>query len=272
MTDVARVSAILSGDWRDVPCSTPECGNVVHVHQLTFADGHVVPDHPRCTACVGRALATEAAAQPKARQNAPVPAGATFVVPPLYRDTTFGSFVLWGSGDEQKAQRMALRTMKAYAERFPAVPGIVLLRGNNGTGKGHLSWAVARTIADKGYQVSVVKFATMIRVLRSSWRNGDEPSEEKQLRAYRSPDLLIVDEVSRHAFYGDNVSQHLYDVVNERIEQCKPVILTTDETVAGVRGILGPALVDRLEGAGGTLDFNWRSFRTHGRKEVQGKP
>jgi len=97
-------------------------------------------------------------------------------------------------------------------------------------------------------------------------------SEKADYTENYKPDLLVVDEVSRHAFYGDNVSQHLYDVVNDRIEECRPVVLTSDESVAGIKAILGPALVDRLDGEGGTLEFTWRSFRTHGRKEARATP
>lgn len=266
--NLVKVAATFESVEIDGECAT--CLRPVRFTQLRWSDGRHLPPSARCADC----LAAEAAPDPASdaqngRHAAQGRRRRDFVVPPLYEGATLDSFVLWGTEAERKAQGRVLRTMKKYAAKFPDVPALVLLKGNNGTGKGHLTWAVARAVVAKKHTVTVVKFATMIRELRASWRTGDGPSEEQQLRTLRTPDLLVVDEVSRHAFYGDNVSQHLYDVVNERMEQRHPVLLTSDESVAGIKAILGPALIDRLEGEGGTLDFTWRSFRTHGKHETR---
>jgi len=255
----------------EVEGECPTCLKAVRFTQLWWSDGRKLPETARCEDCLD-ADPPPAPDHQNGRQNAPRRARAGLMVPPLYEGVTLDSFALWGTQAEQKAQKRVLRTMHRYVEKFPEVPSVVLLRGHNGTGKGHLSWAVAQALADRGRSVMVIKFATMIRSLRARWGGGEGPSEEHQLRTLRKPDLLVVDEVSRHAFYGDNVSQHLYDVVNDRIEECRPVVLTSDESVAGIKAILGPALVDRLDGEGGTLEFTWRSFRTHGRKEARATP
>ena len=62
--------------------------------------------------------------------------------------------------------------------------------------------------------------------------------------------------------YGTKVQQHLYDIVDDRLEHHRPTILTSNEDAEGISEILGPALMSRLSGAGGIIRFpslDWRS-------------
>lgn len=263
MTEPTLVTKIMGGRWVSMlcrHCMTQE----VSVYQLAYEDGTFKPTSATCPNCESREVKPTVSTS----LNAPVTAGRVLAPPPLYDGVTLENFTLWGSQVEQATQGRVVRTMRRYIERFPTVPPVVVFCGPPGTGKGHIAWAVGRALAGKGCWVLVTKFSTMIRQIRATWRSDDGPTEEQKLRSYRDPDLLVIDEVSRHAFYGDNVSQHLYDVVDDRIEQRRATILTTNETQKGIRDILGGALIDRLEGGGGVLEFAWRSYRAHGRREV----
>ncbi len=67
--------------------------------------------------------------------------------------------------------------------------------------------------------------------------------------------------MSRHAFYGQNIHQHLYDVLDHRAEYQRPTILTTNETNDGLAEVLRPALVDRLCYHGAIVEFGVTSYR-----------
>ncbi|MBK9693668.1 MAG: ATP-binding protein, partial [Gemmatimonadetes bacterium] len=152
---------------------------------------------------------------------------------------------------------------RRYVAAWPQVEVLLLFQGGPGTGKGHLAWSLAKAVvSDHGGSARVVKLARLIRDLREPWRSKEGAGEERRLRAYRVPDLLVIDEVSRHAFYGQSVQQHLYDVLDDRLEHQRPTILTTNETDAGIAEILGPALLDRLQGSGGVVRFGDASWRT----------
>lgn len=186
-------------------------------------------------------------------------------VPPLYRDVSFATWQLHGTKAEQEVQARNHQIAVRYAGQWPVVERLVVFAGGFGTGKGHLAWSIAKAIAGAtGDIVRVAKLAAVIRDLRMAWRDKDGPSEDERLRAYREPALLILDEASKHALYGAP-TQHLYDIVDDRLEQDKPTIITTNESDAGLAELLGPALLDRVQGSGGLLDFGNASWRARPR-------
>lgn len=252
---------------RDATCR--QCGRQFEQH-VVLLDGRELATGQECEPCIAareardserrRQVAAESAAKARAaRREAAV---AALAVPPLYADVSLTTFRLHGDaearGRQQRVQAHGLR----YLAEWPEVHHrLLVLRGEPGTGKGHWSWSVSKEIAQQGYMVRVVKLANLIRELRRGWRSSSAASEEETLAAYRSLDLLVIDEVSRHAFYGENIHQHLYDVLDDRIEQCRATILTTNETAEGIESILRPALWSRLHGNGAVLEFGSDDYR-----------
>lgn len=182
-------------------------------------------------------------------------------IPLRYQGATFDSFAPHGEPENRKRLERILIAARRFLAEWPTPsPDLLVFRGGPGTGKGHLAWAIARWVAGQnGATVKFVKLPALIRDLRESWR-GDGATEAARLNTYREPGLLIVDEVSRHAFYGEP-TQHLYDVLDDRMDWCRPTILTTNETEAGLGALLGPALLDRVVGYGGLVDFGDVSYR-----------
>lgn len=187
-------------------------------------------------------------------------------VPPLYAGATIATFQLHGSAEVQ-AQLLKIKELACgYLADWPRIQEekeLLLFQGSYGSGKGHIAWSIARALAAcHASQVRVVKLAAVIRDLREAWRDPEGPSEDARLERYRTLDLLVIDEVSRHAFYGKEVKQHLYDIIDDRVEQHRPTILTTNEDETGIAEILGGALWSRLQGSGGVVPFpdvDWRA-------------
>lgn len=186
-------------------------------------------------------------------------------VPALYADVSLETFTLHGTAADQDAQRRALEWAARYLRVWPYAESLLLFRGAPGTGKGHVVWSLAKAIADKGDGACVVKLADLVRSLRASWRDPEADTELAVLRRYREVPFLAIDEVSRHAFYGQQIHQHLYDVLDHRLEQQRPTVLTSNEDDAGIAEILRPALFDRLLGAGGVVEFGTASYRARPR-------
>lgn len=183
-------------------------------------------------------------------------------VPPLYQGVSLESFELHGSQLDRDTQALVVRMGRRYMGNWPDVVGdLLILRGGPGTGKGHWAYSVAKGVAAMGAAVRVVKLADLVRRLRSSWGKEEGEQESAVLAFYRGLDLLVIDEVSRHAFYGQSIHQHLYDVLDHRIEYRRPTILTTNEDDAGLESILRPALLDRVQLHGGILEFGGASYR-----------
>jgi DNA replication protein DnaC len=190
-------------------------------------------------------------------------------VPPLYADVTLENFQLHGSPEDRDTQLAVVRLARRYMGSWPDVAGeLLILRGGPGTGKGHWAYSVAKGVASHGASVRVVKLADLVRRLRASWGKEEQETESAVLTFFRGLDLLVIDEVSRHAFYGQSIHQHLYDVIDHRIEYRRPTILTTNEEDDGLEAILRPALLDRVKLHGGVLEFGNASYRARPRLEA----
>lgn len=187
-------------------------------------------------------------------------------VPPKYASESLETFALHGTPADRDIQVRLLTLARRYLADWPDPPHMVLIfLGGPGTGKGHLVYSIAKAVAAESASARVVKLSDLVRRLRASWRTADAEAEESVLRDFRQLDLLVIDEVSRHAFYGEQIHQHLYDVIDHRIEYNRPTILTTNETELGIRDILRPALWDRVHGSGGVVEFGQASYRARPR-------
>lgn len=273
MTGLTPLAREIETATREGACA---CGASIHQDGVRITERWTWSP-TRCPACAERYLddrrqdATkerledaEDAVRRKARSVAE--ALRSLQVPPKYADESLETFVLHGNPEDRALQMRLLTIARRYLTDWPQPPHMVLIfLGGPGTGKGHLVYSIAKAVAGESGAVRVVKLSDMVRRLRASWRSADAEAEESVLRDYRHLDLLVIDEVSRHAFYGEQIHQHLYDVIDHRIEYNRPTILTTNETELGIREILRPALWDRVHGSGGVVEFGNSSFRARAR-------
>jgi DNA replication protein DnaC len=192
-------------------------------------------------------------------------------VPLLYKNATVDSFrVDAASPEDAKVKARVVQCARRYLGMWDTrqsddleFPQIVVFTGEPGTGKGHIAWSIARAVAvDHGDTVKFTVLSDCIRDLRAAWsqNRGEGPSEVARLAEYRRPQLLIIDEVSEHAFHGE-ASQHLYDLVAWREQRLLPTILTTNAPKAELGRVLGPALVSRAAGWSGVWEFGAEDYR-----------
>lgn len=248
--------------------ATCACG--MEYTQLNMG-GAWMPD--ACTGCVGYRLRVQEEGE-RAQRHRDVLLQ-RLDVPPLYRAATLENFELHGPDADKRKQarvrQLALRYLAAWPDHADAealdFPQVVIFRGSPGTGKGHVAWAIARTLASvHGVAVLFCKLPDAIRDLRGAWGNRDGENEAQRLARYRNAGLLIVDEVSQHSLYGQPM-QHLYDMVDWRQEHLLPTILTTNESPEDLTALIGPALESRAAGWSGTWDFGEHDYRVHRRQQ-----
>lgn len=242
------------------PCGTSYAANVLR------QDGREMTVPSRCEACRTRAEATGAAEtidrkQEQGRRDLGA-RWAQLAVPPKYREVSLETYEHHGSDEDRRLQMRALTWARRYLAQWPDVADFVVLTGTTGSGKGHVAWSIAKALVEQGASVRNVKLPVLVRNLRDTWGREGGPTYEQVLRGFTGCDLLVVDEVSSHAFYGQQIHQHLYDVIDTRIEACRPTLLTTNEDEAGLAAILRAALFNRLQGEGGFVDFGAASWRS----------
>lgn len=253
-----------------VTCS---CGEE-YVERLMALPGRTPtpPKTLRCPTCVARDRADAEATQlqrdrileeERFRQRCQE-RYAALAVPKVFAGVTRHTLRPWGSKTQQgkiaRAGSVGLRIVGDITGGIAPLPLVAFL-GGPGTGKTMLAWGIAIDLTrDFGHTAKVVRLSALVRDLRGAWGSREGPSEEERLRKYLTPDYLAIDEVSRHAFYGAQIHQHLYDVINSRLEDEKITVLTSNESEAGLAEILGPALMSRLM-LGGIVDFGTEDYR-----------
>ncbi len=139
------------------------------------------------------------------------------------------------------------QTCRKYALSFSEKSGNLLFSGDTGLGKTFLSACIARTVADSGYSVVYESASHLFTKLE---RAKFEPSEENRREAskYTACDLLIIDDLGTE-MGGQFVTAALYTLINDRLLEHKPTIISTNLTVEDLSRRYSAQIVSRLRGS-----------------------
>lgn len=146
----------------------------------------------------------------------------------------------------------------------------VVMIGNPGRGKTHLSIALGLKACAQGYSVLFKNAATLSTELceaKDNYRLG------KLERTLAKADLLILDELSYLSF-NRHQSELLFKVISDRSEKSSTIVTTnlpfSKWTELFENTTMVAALVDRLTFRSHVLDMNGDSYRL--RSALQGRP
>jgi DNA replication protein DnaC len=182
-------------------------------------------------------------------------------IPARFIGRTFDSFVT--TTDEQ---RQALAIVRDFADRFEQnrKRGLgLVLSGMPGTGKSHLAAAVLQTVLSA--DVRYLTCLDLIRAVRDTWRRDSDKTETQVLAYLERLDLLVIDEVGVQ--YGTEGEQTiLFEVLDRRYREVKPVILLTNQNKDGFKKFVGDRTFDRLTETCRWVSFDWDSYRATARK------
>ena len=178
-------------------------------------------------------------------------------------EKTFENFLLYGVHRER--QENVLSYTRGFAEDFARhrkAGTWLLFVGNTGTGKGHLCAAVINRIVRSGWSALFTKTPRLLREIKDTFNRDSEVTQSEILRRMAALDLLVIDEVGVQ-FGTDTERMILYEVLDLRYEEMRPVILTSNiRNMKTLEKILGERIIDRLfEGESRILFFDWESYR-----------
>ena len=136
---------------------------------------------------------------------------------------------------------------RRYAFSFSMKAGNLLFSGNTGLGKTFLSACIARTVADSGYSVVYESAGHLFQTLEKARFEG---SEENRAAAnkYSACDLLIVDDLGTE-LPGQFVTAALYSLVNDRLLEGRPTVISTNLTEEDLVRRYNPQIASRLRGS-----------------------
>ena len=151
------------------------------------------------------------------------------------------------------------KTCRTYAATFAPSSGNLLFNGGTGLGKTFLSACIARTVADRGYSV-VYETASHLFTKMERAKFGNDEEARKEIQKYNTCDLLIVDDLGTE-MPGQFVTAALYTLVNDRMLENKPMIISTNLNIEEIKRRYSPQIGSRLEGGFRLLPFLGEDIR-----------
>src|SRR3989454_406686 len=139
----------------------------------------------------------------------------------------------------------------------------LIASGPSGTGKTHLAVAIAYRAIQNGFEARFTTATALIDELSTATRKG---RLRHVLPAYTHPHVLVIDEVG-YLTYGPDAANVLFHVVNERYLHHRPMIFTTNKSLAAWGRVLhdpdlAQAILDRVLERGRHLELRGASYRT----------
>lgn len=146
-----------------------------------------------------------------------------------FKERTFDKFNAYN-----QELRKAFDTCLRFTDNFEQIKkkGIgIIITGTYGVGKSHLAAAIANNLINKGTPVII---NTLIRLLgrikdtySSNYYDHAKENESQILDLYSKVDLLIINDLGKEK-PSEWMLEKLYTIIDERYENLKPVIITTN--------------------------------------------
>ena len=138
-----------------------------------------------------------------------------------------------------------------------------------GCGTIGIAAAIALQLINEGVPVICKTSTDMLLDIKKTFERGDI-SESAVLGIYKSADLLIIDDLGKEQCSDWSMSI-LYSILNERYEDMKPTIITTNYSAEDLIRALTPkgyddtkivAIISRLRETSTVITMAWEDYRT----------
>lgn len=151
-----------------------------------------------------------------------------------------------------------LEYCKAYAYSFDTNSQSVLMLGQTGLGKTHLSLAITGKVIEKGYSVLYNSAQNFFRELQNErfGKSGSSAFENMMLEC----DLLVIDDLGAEFSTSFTIAA-LYNIVNTRINTGLPTIISTNLTLPEIEKQYLNRISSRLIGEYAILHFEGSDIR-----------
>lgn len=153
----------------------------------------------------------------------------------------------------RQVMELNFRNCRSYATTFTPNSGNLLFVGGTGLGKTFLAACIARTVADRGYSVMYETASGLFNKLERAKFGGSE-EERREADKYAACDLLIIDDLGTE-MAGQFVTAALYSLMNDRLLENKPMVITTNLNVDEAARRYSPQIASRLYGSFTRLTF-----------------
>lgn len=180
--------------------------------------------------------------------------------------SSFDSFSLtYYSGENYSAMKKILEYTMQYAATFTPDSKSILMFGQTGLGKTHLSLAIANKVLEKGYGVIYDSAINILRSIEKEHFSHEHSSEMIDL--VMDTDLLILDDLGTEyetPFYNATI----YNIINTRLNRRKPSIISTNLDFSGISRRYDKRVMSRIISEYSCLEFKGEDVRLQKRKNT----
>lgn len=150
-----------------------------------------------------------------------------------------------------QSARLAYQAARGFARAFlhnPHNDGLIFT-GQVGSGKTFLACCIANALLEQGKKLLFVVVPDLLDKIRSTFdgqrQGGADLTEQNLTDAAREIPLLFLDDLGAHN-YTDWTKNKLYSILNYRLNQCLPTIITTNISLEDLEEHLGRRTTSRI--------------------------
>ena len=187
---------------------------------------------------------------------------------PQYRFETFDlSYYPDHSSDSKVTPRShmsdVLAYCKQYASQFSTNSESLLLMGQTGQGKTHLSISIAREASEQGFGVIYMPFQKLIdrlEVGKFSFESQIKERYKQDLQGIMECDLLVLDDLGAEFVTSFSIAT-AYNIINTRLVEQRPTIINTNLELADMESRYSQRIASRLGFSYKVLPFAGEDIR-----------
>lgn len=160
----------------------------------------------------------------------------------------------------RRTMRGIFEFCKNYAYNFNKKSESLMFMGGTGLGKTHLSLAIAGTVTENGGGVIYGSLHSMLSKIENEHFSQNS---SYTLDSVCNCDLLIIDDLGAE-FSTPFTKSTVYEIINTRLLNSKPVIISTNLDVAEMEKIYSQRIVSRICGCYRCFEFAGEDLRLDG--------